>query len=262
MNKEIDSIREVMGTLPSMRPTKVTNVLQYMDALDVSVEAYTNNPYKAMFVSATSTWGDDNFKSKWADTSIEGKLNVIKAVLTHNTLPQAKEVVHFTIRVNRVPRWLFDYHAQNVKFISFMSIGCRDNNKLDASIIKINSEGDTLNVYKRLKDYYEQCLDAELSTWQSARAFLPQNYSHAYHFGQNLLSIVSSHSFHGKVPWSLKYKDLALMRLYQEVQTKIGEIFPIIGTYLDCMFTQSTESINKLTVDDITETDLHFFNLK
>ena len=90
-----------------------------------------------MFVTSTSTWGDNEFERKWPITSPEGKLEVVKAVLTHNTLPQAREMVQFIFRVRGVPRWLFDYHTQT-PFTSFMSIGCRDNNKSDVDIVTLD----------------------------------------------------------------------------------------------------------------------------
>ncbi len=274
-NETIENLRKVTGTLPSERPSKKTNLRSFEDSLDITIEDHSNNPYKAMFVAATSTWGNNEFEQKWPRTSIEGKLEVIKAVLTHNTLPQAKEMVNFVFRVNGVPRWLFDYHTQ-VPFITIMSIGCRDNNKIDSDVIFTNatevevketSFGEYFgidSIFHKLKDLYEDVLNADQSSWQSARTFLPQSYQHAYHFSQNLLAIVGVKGFHASKKFGDTEEEKALKILYHRMCMKIYEKFPLIGFYaFICCNDDKAErldSIRNMKVSDLSVEDLKYFN--
>lgn len=264
--EDIDNLRKVMGTLPSEKPTKRTDLKTFNDSVEVTLEDHSSNPYKAMFVTSTSTWGTNEFKQKWPDTSIKGKLEVVKAVLTHNTLPQAKEMVQFVFRVKGVPRWLFDYHCTSVQFISFMSIGCRDNNKIDSDVVKNPDQlGLDNEVFAELKDLYELALTDNQGSWQTARAFLPQSYSHAYHFGQNLLSIVGTKGFHASRKFDLNsHKDLHLSMLYTHVVAAVRAKFPLLGLYLELLHSNNNEEVlQKITnfqVEDLSESDKNLFN--
>jgi len=269
---EVDELRKVMGTLPSERPIKRTDIKTFDNSVEVTLEDHSLNPYKAMFVTSTSTWGTNEFVRKWPITSLKGKLEVVKAVLTHNTLPQAKEMVQFVFRVKGVPRWLFDYHCTSVQFISFMSIGCRDNNKIDSDVVNdqqfLKGEMlDTVNneVFAELKDLYEIALSDSQGSWQTARAFLPQSYSHAYHFGQNLLSIVGTRGFHASKKFNPNnYKDVYLSKLYEKVVAAVGEKFPLLGLYLELLHAPDNEivmqKIFNFQVEDLSESDLKLFN--
>lgn len=274
-SEAIDNLRKVMGTLPSETPAKRTDLKTFAESVEVTLEDHSKNPYKAMFVTSTSTWGTNEFKQKWPETSLIGKLEVVKAVLTHNTLPQAKEMVQFVFRVKGVPRWLFDYHCTSVQFISFMSIGCRDNNKIDSDVV-IDQRVDLWNdksdrialdreVFSELKDLYEIALSDSQGSWQTARAFLPQSYSHAYHFGQNLLSIVGTRGFHASKKFDLsKSKDLYLSKLYEKVVAAVAADFPLLGLYLELLHAPDNEVIMQklinFSVDDLSESDKKLFN--
>lgn len=263
-DKAVENLRKVMGTLPSEQPQKSTNFKSIEDSFEVTVEDWSNNPYKAMFVSATSTWGDNEFAQKWDKTTPEGKLEVIKAVLCHKTLPQAKEAVMFTFRVARVPRSIFDYHAQTVNFCFFMSQGCRDNNRIDADIIKDNFTELDVEVFTELKDLYEFAL-TDNGSWQSARAFLPQSYCHSYHFGQNLLSIISTRGFHASGKFEDTYKEQALLKVYKEVAKQIGLKFPLIGIYLKMLWEPKENVMNEirqLSVANLDDKDFQLLNQK
>jgi len=269
--KTIDNLRKAAGTLPSESPVKNTRVLSIDDTLEISIEDHSKNPYKAMYCAATSTWGDNDFKPKWSNTSIEGKLEVIKAVLTHNTLPQAKEMVNFVFRVRGVPRWLFDYHTQ-IPFTTFMSIGCRDNNKIDSDVVVTADEQFIIEneyVFLRLKDLYEKALGNKQASWQSARTFLPQSYLHAYHFSQNLLSIVGTKGFHASKLFGNSEEEKALKLLYLNIIMRITKLFPLIGYYAGILTCESNdqqklifETISNLTVDKLSKIDIKYLNKK
>lgn len=246
----VENLRKVMGTLPSEQPDKSTNFKTMDESMEVTLEDYSNNPYKAIFVSCTSTWGDNEFQQKWPITSPEGKLEVIKSALCHKTLPQAKEAVMFTFRVARVPRAIFDYHAQTVNFCFFMSQGCRDNNRIDADIIKDSFTDDDKEVFTELKDLYEMAL-GDGGSWQSARAFLPTSYCHSYHFGQNLLSIISTRGFHAAGKFGDSHKEQALLTVYKEVARQIGKKFPLLELYISMLWRDKIQVMKEITATTI-----------
>ena len=232
------------------------------ETFEVSLEDYSANPYRAMFVSATSTWGDNEFKPKWDRTSLAGKLEVIKAVLCHKTLPQAKEAVMFTFRVARVPRLIFDYHAQTVNHCFFMSQGLRDNNRIDADILVDNYNAVDEKLFADLKDMYEFAL-TDNGSWQSARAFLPQSYCHSYHFGQNLLSIISTRGFHASGKFGDGYKEEKLILIYEKVAQEIANKFPLIGLYVSMLWNDKKsimKQIMDLKLEDLDEKDYELLN--
>jgi hypothetical protein len=259
----VENLRIVMGTLPEEQPLLKTEFKLLQDEVEVTLEDHMSNPYKSMFVTSTSTWGDNEFKRKWPITSPEGKLEVVKAVLTHNTLPQAREMVQFIFRVRGVPRWLFDHHTQT-PFTSFMSIGCRDNNKSDVDIVTLNSLNDKQkNVMTRLKSLYAKALDTDQASWQSARSFLPQSYQHSYHFGQNLLSLVSMKGFNASGKFNESdSKEWAMSKLYLKVIESVAEKFPLIGEYLKIIHNDTEdvlEYIRNIKFEDLSESDKKLF---
>lgn len=258
----VDNLRKVMGTIPEEQPELKTSFKVMKDEVEVTLEDHMSNPYKSMFVTSTSTWGDNNFKRKWPITSPEGKLEVVKAVLTHNTLPQAREMVQFIFRVRGVPRWLFDYHTQ-IPFTSFMSIGCRDNNKSDVDIVSLQPlYKSEKKVFEKLKSMYARALKTDQASWQSARSFLPQSYQHSYHFGQNLLSLVSMRGFNASGEFGVDKKEQALEILYKEVVKEVGKKFPLIGEYLRVISNDTKEVleyIKEIKFEDLSESDKKLF---
>lgn len=263
----IENLRKIAGTLPSENPIKRNDFLNLSNSIEVELIDHNENPYKAMFTTATATWGDNNYKNKWNDTTSQGKLEVIKAVLTNNTLPQAREMVNFIFRVRGVPRWLFDKHTQ-IPFTTFMSIGCRDNNKLDSDFIfqdeKIlitQEEKDTLN---ELKDLYEYVITKGNGSWQSARTFLPQCYQHSYYFGQNLLSMAS-------MKFDVNDTESKMLRLlYQKIREEIKKKFCLISDYLVGNIDNKPEIskeymanyFSEFRYDLLTDTDKEYFERK
>jgi hypothetical protein len=260
----IENIRKAMGTLPSDKPIKRTDIVSLKDSLEVTIESCTDNPYKAMVVSSTATWGDNDCKQKWPLLKPEGRLEIIKACLLHLTLPQCKENVHFVFRIKGVPRWLFDYHVTNVQFISVQSAGCRDNNKLDADIVKQEVEGDK-QLFSDLKDLYEIALSDSQGSWQTARAFLSQSYSHSYILGQNLLSIVGVKGFHAsKKLLNTTHEEVYLAAVYQAMIRAITDKFPLIGVYCKILFHANEEIfdfIRNLKYEELDIKDKKLFEL-
>jgi len=244
MPASIEQMREVCGTAPSSDVGLKSDVEVFPDGVDVTLEDTNHNPYKAMFCAATATWGDNEYEQKWDKTSIENKLEVVKAVLTHNTLPLAREVVSFLFRVKGLPRWLFDHHT-HTPFCTFMSIGCRDNNKSDADLVLLgyNVVGTTheinkttssfqINALRQAKEIYHEIVNEGNETWQSARAFLPQCYQHSYYFYQNLLSM-------GSMRFDITNNEgFNLKHFYvTSIKNAITDRFPLIGDYMTTILT-------------------------
>lgn len=250
--KSIEKIRIATGTLPSERPKRKTVYFRLRESISVKLIDHNSNPYKAMFATSTATWGDNEYEEKWPKVDLASRLEVVKAVLTGNTLPQAREMVNFIFSVRGVPRWLFDRHTQT-KFTTFMSIGCRDNNKIDSDIIFNNNvTNDEIDrywgVFEELKDLYEFALGEDQGSWQSARSFLPQNYQHSYHFGQNLLSIVN-----------VKIDSDPFLDLYKRIVEEISYKFPLIGLHASSLFDNNAiDKIREFSVEDLDDKDIKF----
>jgi len=200
-NERINELREAMGTLPSERPVKETYIYFGCEKLDVEIIDYNENPYKSIFAIATATWGNDDYINKWNELDPLNRYFVVLSALTGNTLPTALESVTFTFKVTGLPRHCFDQHARARIGTGFGSSGCRDNNKLDASIIlytyyKELFEEDAqlrdiiIEHFKQMKDIYEMIVKEDQGTWQAARSVLPMSYHHPYHFTQNLLALM------------------------------------------------------------------------
>lgn len=261
----IENLRTIAGTLPSEKPEKRNDFLNLSDSIEIELVDHNENPYKAMFLTSTATWGNNEYKNKWENTSPAGKLEVVKAVLTNNTLPQAREMVNFIFRVRGVPRWLFDRHTQ-VPFTSFMSIGCRDNNKLDSDFIfqdKKEIIEDEKIVLNELKDLYEYVIEKGAGSWQSARTFLPQCYQHSYYFGQNLLSMSS-------MKFDVDNEESKMLRLlYLKIREEIKKKFTLISDYLVFNIDNRPELqlktgymsyyFSKMKYDKLDEKDKYYF---
>lgn len=267
----VDSLRKMAGTLPSECPNKQTHVYDWRESADIEIVDHNANPYKAMFLTSTATWGNNEFENKWPIISPEGKFEIVKAVLTNNTLPQAREVINFVFRVKGIPRWLFDYHTQ-VKFMTIMSIGCRDNNKLDADVLTFNDPSlADAEIFGMLKDLYELALTGDQASWQSARTFMPQSYSHSYYFSQNVLAISNALSsfkeFHEESNSDeSKIKFQALTALYQHfIVPEVYKHFPLIGDYLQNSIRSKEqrdkffEKLSKMKYSQLTDSDKEYF---
>jgi len=261
---DIDKLRKACGTLPFNPENKQEFTIDNIKILSDNIKVYlidsNYNPYRAMFSAATATWGDNKYEDKWLTTSMENKFEIIKGVLTDNTLPLAREVVNFLFRVQGTPRWLFDYHVTNVNFLTAMSIGCRDNNKCDTDIVLDTHHVDeeVFEIFRDLRNVYSDLVfDSEnRETWQSARAFLPQNYQHSYHFNQNLLSM--SRSFDLK-KISQTIEGAGLVLLYDKIIECIKKHYPLIAEYVRLSLFENRDfsSIKDMTYSEFKETNVN-----
>lgn len=247
-HEDIEELRRAMGTLPSERPPLRTSKTLIEDSLDVKMVDGPRNPYKAIFESAAATWGDDQYDLKWPKVSPENRFQVCQAALTGQTLPQALEVCSFLFQVKGSPRWLFEEHAREInQFITFLSVGCRDNNKLDASMhFDVHGGSDPLpeevvrdcwpnnpelvgeaGYFDLAKENYRMILEEGEESWQSARCVLPMAYHHPYLFYTSYLSIMMNTKKYRKGPRSF------LCMLLELIGHAIGEEYPLLQKAID-----------------------------
>ena len=205
-DKDVDNMREAMGTLPSRSPEKSYEIKNAITSINVKLVATHENPYKALVAMAAATWGTgkseygEGSTGKWAKLTPENRYEVVRAVLTGNTLPTALEAVNFTFEVNGTPRHTFDQFARARIGIGFGSIGSRDNNKLDAPFVlydellsDLENDPDLMAAFvewtRQTKDLYERLMGTNQGSWQTARAVLPMCYNHSFVFNANLMAI-------------------------------------------------------------------------
>lgn len=199
---DVMNMRSAMGTLPSQQPQKTYGYKDDITSIYVRMTDCPQNPYKILCRAVCATWGDNETGScgKWEKLTPENRFRTVLSCMTGNTLPQAQEGVNFQFEVNGLSRSDFDQHARTRIGTHFMSIGTRDNNKLDADFLLYDDVIQRMNKdpeYKKeveswvktTKDLYEKTIAFSESSWQSGRCFLPQSINHSYVFGTNLLAL-------------------------------------------------------------------------
>ena len=232
--KDVDDLRKVMGTAPDQNPEFKTDFYRGVSAMRDSVKLIdcSRNPYKSLFVLATSCWGKKI--DKWADTSVYGRFMVVKAVLTKNALPLAYEAPQFTFAVENIPRWSFDQIARARVGVVFSSRGTRDNNHQDAGFFVHNDiwddedlRKDFIEAAKKCKDVYKKIVDKGKGNWQSARAILPISNTHAFSFSCNFAALQSMLS--KRMKFCEADATVAFGWLCRE---EVKKQFPLLATYL------------------------------
>lgn len=259
--KEIEDLRRVMGTLPNQSPEKGTRFLRGVEGLSVELVDWPTNPYKAMYIMATSCWGDKI--NKWHETSPENRFRVVDAVLKRQALPLALESFSLTFVIEGISRAGFDQLARTRIGAVFSAKGMRDNNwkacniRIPNALWPTPTEFDLANsslsdmvdelgrqhwaeakgkvdrfnsicqTMLSVKDTYSDIVDSGKASWQAARTVLPlyvcYGYSAAYNFN-SLLGVCANR---------MKFCEMEdvvatawLMRA--EVQKK----FPFLASYL------------------------------
>lgn len=241
---EIQELRKAMGTLPSEAPEFRTTTKKLKDSLRVSVKSGPDNPYVSIFESSCATWGDDDYESKWNRVQPYNRFRVCFAALTGNTLPQAIEVVSFLFHVRGTPRWLFEEHAREMsQFTTYLSVGCRDNSKLDASMV---TEAEESDYFVRAKANYRYIIEDGQESWQSARTVLPMGYHHPYLFYTSLLCLMMNFR---------KFREReGLGDLLDACVSAVGERHPLLA---DCIRGELPSEAE--VWKDLTDKDLKFF---
>ena len=260
-NEDIQNMRAAMGTLPSQAPKKSYEYQDDISSIEVNMTDYTSNPYKVIVTACCATWGDDETGSmgKWEKMSPENRYRVALSHLTGNTLPQASEGVNFQFECNGVSRSDFDQHARARVGAHFMSIGTRDNNKLDSRFLfydhilermkKDPGYKEMVETWVKLtKDLYEDTINESDSSWQVGRAFLPQSVNHSYVFGMNLAAL------RGQMARRLMFcEQEGIVALHWKVRALIEEKFPLIASMMvpacdkakKCVYMEGPEGLTK-----------------
>jgi thymidylate synthase ThyX len=218
---EIDELRRVMGTLPNQNPKLETKFIRGVEGISVELIDYNVNPYKAMYVLATSCWGDKI--NKWEETSPEHRFLVVKAVLENQALPLALECPNFTFAVEGPSRAAFDQIARTRIGAVFSAKGMRDNNWKGASVrvptalwpdqedfdlyheyrkfersftpnemVIVNKVENFIQIkedMENVKMTYANIVDQGMGSWQAARTVLPLYVVYGYSVNYNFASL-------------------------------------------------------------------------
>jgi hypothetical protein len=196
LKQEIENIRRIMGTLPDQEPEKKTDFHIGVTGMKNAVKLidWPHNPYKSMYVMATSCWGKKI--DKWSATTPQGRFMVVLAVLKRQALPLAYEAPSFTFAVEKLPRWSFDQICRARQGIVFSSQGTRDNNHRDAGFFvhdEIAEDEELFEAFKsaalHCKDVYDLIINKGKGSWQSARSIFPISNTHAFSFAANFAAL-------------------------------------------------------------------------
>lgn len=194
----IDSLRRACGTLPSRTTMLKTDFWFGCEKLSVQLIDEPKNPYKAIFTMATATWGNDQYENKWDRVGTYERYLVVLSALQGKTLPTALEAPKYTFVVKGLPRHCFDQMARTRIGAAFGSVGCRDNSKIDSSMVLYSEylkKPELLSGLKitilRCKAMYLKIIEEGQGSYQLARSILPMSYHHPFVFTQNLMSLIS-----------------------------------------------------------------------
>ncbi len=264
--KDIENLREAMGTLPSQNPQKTLDYENALDACYVKLVEYPNNPYKPIVRFCCSTWGsgkidkNEGSTQKWEKLSPENRFRVVLSCLTGNTLPQAMETIDFLFEYNGVPRHTFDQFARMRIGATIASIGSRDNNKLDSPLILYPElYNDIINDFQlkeafeswlaKTKDLYEMILSKGSGSWQTARSVLPLSYNHSWTANINFLALKNQCSRR-----LMFCEESPIVLLFWKMRYEIKNRFPLLANFLRpacdsakrCIYHEGPEGLTKL----------------
>lgn len=259
--EDVVNMRQAMGTLPSQQPQKTYDYQDDITSIYVKMTDWPKNPYEIIARAVTATWGDDESGStqKWEKLTPENRYRVVLSHLTGNTLPQASEGIQFQFEVNGLTRHDFDQHARARLGTHFMSIGTRDNNKLDARFLFYDHIMQRMHddpAYKErveewvkmTKDLYEDTITESGSSWQIGRAFLPQCVNHSYVFGINYIALK------GQMARRLMMcEQEGIVALHWKIRAEVEDKFPLLANFFRpacdlaqrCIYMEGPEGLTK-----------------
>lgn len=278
---EVEALRRVMGTLPSQAPELKTQLVRGVEGITVDLVDYPVNPYKALYVLATSCWGDKI--NKWSETSPEGRFMVVKAVLERQALPLALEAATFVFAVEGPSRAAFDQLARTRIGAVFSAKGMRDNNwkgcriripnalwpteeevsmayyiaehpdlaplpEEQRAIHKINQFEDIKEEMERVKTLYGSIVDKGKASWQAARTVLPLYVEYGYSAAYSLLALM------GVCANRMKFCEMEDTVAVAWLMAKaVEDKFPLIGSYLrpGCDFARKCQYHKAYTLSEM-----------
>jgi thymidylate synthase ThyX len=230
--EQLDALREAMGTLPEETQSRQDKLFWDLKNLSVSLVDAPTNPYRAIYEMVTATWGGrDKWRNRWRNASPDGRLTVVKAVLSGQTLGQPRETPKFTFQIQGPTRASFDQFARH-RFACIGSVGSRDNSHVDAALIVHPSlrkkYGKRIDQWWKLtKDIYCDIVDEGQSNWQNARALLPMHMEWRWVEAWNLEAL--RHMCGQRLAFCEQWDTVATAWAIRE---SVKEHFPLIAAYL------------------------------
>lgn len=228
----IEELRKTMGTDPKRNVELKTDFFEGVKGIKVNLIDYPKNPYRAMFVMATSTWGDHI--DKWKETTPEARFFVVKSVLDFRSLPLAMESPSFTFAVEGCSRSAFDQIARARIGAVFSSMGWRDNDHSDIGFRvpqsiwnDEDSKKNFANICLQAKKEYNRLVKKGQASWQDARALLPISACHNFSMAMNLMALRNFCS--KRLAFHEQSDTVAVAWL---IRAEIKKIFPLFGSYL------------------------------
>ena len=228
----IEELRKAMGTNPKEKTPLTTEFYEGVKGITVELFDKPENPYKAIFNMATSTWGTK--MGKWESVSPEARFWVVKAVLEFRSLPNAMESASFTFGIEKCSRSAFDQIARARIGAVFGSMGWRDNDHSDIGFRVPQAVWDIPEALSRFmqtchiaKDNYHWLVSQGAASWQDARSFLPISACHSFTMAMNYMAL---RNFSNK---RLKFCEQAdTVATAWLIRERVKEVFPLLGSYL------------------------------
>jgi hypothetical protein len=182
-----------MGTASQRAPQqKKIKIYKGVEGIKVKLIDWPTNPYRSMYLLATTCWGDKI--DKWKDTAPVHRFNVVSQVLEGATLPLALEAPKFTFTVEGPSRASFDQIARARLGVVFSAKGVRDNhwgnfsfripNALNASKVRTQ----LIHLLPKIQEIYF-AIAKNKGSWQAARCILPMNIVYQYSLSINLAAL-------------------------------------------------------------------------
>jgi len=198
---ELNELRRVMGTLPDKNTETKTDFIVGTNNLRVELVDKPVNPYKAMYIMATSCWG--NKVDKWQDTSPENRFRVVKeSCINKNGLPLPLEAPKFTFVIEGLSRAAFDQIARARIGTCFSAKGMRDNNWSSCNFIiptalreAMDKDPELEKMYydwaDQTKKLYSSIAGKHKGSWQTARSVLPLYVEYGFSMTINYAALLN-----------------------------------------------------------------------
>lgn len=230
--EHIEALRRAMGTLPAEQQKREDKTYWGLPNLRVEMIDYPTNPYRAMYEMVTSTWGDrEGWWNRWENATPDGRLQVVVAVLSGQTLGQPREAPKFTFKIQGATRASFDQFARH-RFSAIGSVGSRDNSHIDAALVVHPSLrekwGDRIEEWWKLtKDLYCDIVESGQSNWQNARAVLPMHMEWRWTQSWNYESL--RHMCGQRLAFCEQWDTVAVA---WKIRAAVEEKFPLLAAFL------------------------------
>lgn len=255
-HKEIDELREIMGTMPAKGVRREDKIIPGCQEIYVTMLDCPTDPYRAIYEGVAATWGNNQYwGDKWDRMSTEGKLRVLLACLGRKTLPEALEAPKFTFAIRGASRAAFDQFARHRIGVGIGSKGTRDNEWTDASLRlpwEVYQDEELRNAhidaFGAIKDAYEMVINNGKGSWQSGRFILPMGVCHNWVMSANYLALQNMAWQREK--FCEQFDTVGVMWL---IWNEIHRTFPLLACFLrpGCDWTKSCQYHNTYNLSEL-----------